>query len=236
VPDVLARLRRSEDERGLTLVEVLVAMLILAVVLMVATEFMIKATRQGSYIAQQSQAQQLNDTGMETATRLLRQAVYPVNGTSLNSSIITVATATKVQFTSRWSSTANASDTAFNTPVQQIVFQLNGTKLQYGTGAQNSCTAPAVCTYATPTANHTMVFGVQNAQGTATCPKNTGDGAAFHYWYVNPTGTLLPWSSATNTLSQISVVQIDLWTQTQAGGGPRPACVPLTNYVRLRNL
>jgi len=224
-----ARLRQPADDRGFTLVEVLVSMVILSVVLLLATEFMIKATRQGSYLAQETRAQQLNATGMETATRLLRQAVYPANGTSVNSTIITTALPSKVVFTSRWSSTA-----AVDTTIRQYALQLSGTNFQYGYGAQTATCTP-VCTYATPTANHTIVYGVQNAQGTSVCPANTGDGAAFHYWYVNAAGALAAWSSSTNTLNQIAVVQIDLWTQTRTGS-PKPACVPLTDYVRLRNL
>ncbi len=231
----LRRRDRSGGDRGFTLVEVLTATILLSIVLALVTQALIGAMQHASKLTQEAEAQNRNDTGMQLVTHLLRQAVYPVNGNSTNASVITVATPTKVQFTSRFSGTQSASQTAVDTPVKQYVFQLNGTKLQWGVGDQNACVGTGVCTYATPTANRAIVYGVQNAGKAAACPKNTGDGAVFHYWMVGPTGSLVPWSSSTSTVDKITVVQIDLWTQTQTDRN-RPACVPLTDYVQLRNL
>jgi hypothetical protein len=224
----------------MTLVELLVSMLLLVIVIGLATGAIIEALDRNSGVTQQSEAQTRNNVGMEQMTRSLRQAVLPTHGTKTNSTIITVAQPTQIQFTTRLSATdtAEAANT-WNTPVVQMKAQLNATShaLQWGTGAENStaCTdAATVCTYATPTVNKTLVYGVRNDQGTAVCPKNTGDGAVFHYWYVDPTGNLAAWSSPAHTLAEISVVQIDLWTQTQTGPN-KPACVPLTDYVQLRN-
>jgi len=233
---------RHRDTSGFTLVEVLVATTLLAVVIALSTGLVIKALDQNSNLQQQSEAQNRNDTGIEQLTRSLRQAVLPLNGTTTNSSIITVALPTQVQFTTRLTSTqtAQASPGVWASPIVQVKAQLDTSthQLKWGTGTQNACTAPAVCTYATASTIRPLANGVRNDLGSAVCPKNTGDGAVFHYWYVDANGNLALWSTSVaapyNTLASISVVQIDLWTQTQTGP-QKPDCVALTDYVRLRN-
>jgi prepilin-type N-terminal cleavage/methylation domain-containing protein len=223
---------QAGDDRGFTLVEVLVAMTLLSVVLGLTSTSLIGAIRHQSAVTQQTEAQNRNQTGMELATRLLRQAVFPKNGTNKNSSIITVATPTSLQFTSRLTATGAASLNAFDTPIRQFSLQLVGSDLRTGEGAESCSTTP--CTYATPTLNKTIVYGVRNAGLAAVCPANTGDGAVFHYFKIDLSGNLVPWVSGTDPLGSIFGVQIDLWTQTQQGS-QRPACVPMTNYVQLRN-
>jgi hypothetical protein len=188
---------------------------------------------------------------MEALTRALRQAVLPTNGTNKNSSIISVAQPTQIQFTTRLQGTTSAqSATNCNTVTgactwattpAQVLAQLNTTthKLMWGTAAEPaSCATP--CVYSTPTLTRTLIYGVRNNQGTSVCPKNTGDGAVFHYWYVDATGNLAAWSAANPSaptqaeLAKISVVQVDLYTQTQTGP-QKPGCVALSDYVQLRN-
>lgn len=228
--------RRRGGDDGLTLVELLVSTILLTIVISLATGALMVAMRQNSTIGQQTQAQTRNNVSVELLTRLLRQAVYPVNGNSANASMISVASATQLQFTSRMSSTSGATADPANATVQQFLFQLSGTTLKWGTGAQNTSCAgtTTVCTYATPTLSKDLAYGVQNAAGTSVCPANTSGGAIFRYFYVGSTGSLVPWISGTNTLDQIKVVRIDLWTQTQTGAR-RPTCVPITDYVELRN-
>ena len=249
---MLVRLRRKADNGGFTLVEVLVAMTLLTVVMALATGLIIRALDQNSNLGQRSEALQRNNAGMEQLTRALRQAVYPSNGTNKNASIITVASATQIQFTTRLQGTSNAQSSTncdtvtgscvwATTPVQ-VLASLNTTthNLQWGTGAQNAGTCATPCGYATPTLTRTLVYGVRNNQGSSVCPKNTGDGSVFHYWYVDPTGNLAAWSPAIAgsptqaELAKISVVQIELYTQTQIGP-QRPGCVAMSDYVQLRN-
>lgn len=231
----LARRARSRDG-GFTLVEMLVSITLLSIVLSLATGILIKVMRQNSNLMQQTEAQTRNNLGMEQATRALRQAVLPTNGTSKNSTVITIAQGNQIQFTTRLAGTSTANQAAFDTPVQALIkFDTTTHTLVWGIGTQNACTAPAVCTYATPTINRTLVRGVRNDGGSTVCSGNTfTDGAVFHYWYVDATGNLAAWSSTSNTLADISVVQIDLWTQTQTGA-QTPKCVGLTDYVQLRN-
>lgn len=230
-----ALFRARRGNAGFTLVEVLVATTILGVVLSLTTGVIIRAMDQNSNLTQESEAQNRNNIGMEELTRALRQAVFPTNGTNQTSTIITTATSTQVTFTTRLSSTAAASTSSMGTPVQ-FTAQFNTTKhtLVWGTGAENACTAPTVCTYATPTLSKTLVYGVRNDGGSTVCPADTSNSPVFQYWYTDPTGNLAAWVSGTNTLSQISTVQINLWTQTQTGP-QQPACVNLTDYVQLRN-
>ena len=240
---MITMLRKSRAEAGFTLVEILVATTLLTIVIALSTGLVIKALNQNSNLSQQSQAQNRNDTGMEQLTRGLRQAVFPTGGTNTNSSIVSTATGTQVTFTTRLQSTvdAQANPTAFGTTPVQVTAKLDTTahRLVWGVGAQ-SVSCPAVCTYATPSSWRPLVNGVRNDQGASVCPKNTGDGAVFHYWYVDASGNLAAWSAANPNaptqaeLAKISVVQIDLWTQTQTGPN-KPACVALTDAVKLRN-
>jgi prepilin-type N-terminal cleavage/methylation domain-containing protein len=241
---MFALFRRPRAATGFTLVEVLVAMTLLSIVLGLSTGLVIRALDQNSNVSQQAQAQQRNNTGMEQLTRALRQGIFPPNGgTNKNSSIITVAQPTQLQFTTRLQDTASAlsSPTAWGTMSSQVLVQLNTTthNLLWGTSAEPaSCGTP--CTYTTPALTRTLVYGVRNNQGSSVCPRNTGDGAIFHYWYVDPTGNLAAWSAANPAaptqaeLAKISVVQIELFTQTQTGP-QKPGCVALSDYVQLRN-
>lgn len=232
--------RLNGDATGFTIVEVLVAIMLLSVVMTLATGLVIKTIDQNSNLTQQGEAQNRNNIGMEQLTRALRQAVLPANGTKTTASIISDAQPTSVTFTTRLSSTAGASDTSINTPIVQVLAKFDTVThtLKWGTGNQNACTAPAVCTYATPTLTKTLVYGVRNDGGTAVCSANTSDGGVFHYWYVDPTGNLAAYSPSSppagKSVADISVVQIDLWTQTQTGP-QKPKCVALTDYVQLRN-
>ena len=232
---LFARLR-SRDV-GFTIVEVLVAAMLAVIVIGLSSGLVINALRQNSNLTQQTEAQNRNNIGMEQLTRALRQAVLPVNGTSKTASIISAAQPDYLQFTTRLSSTSGASDNAMSTPVVTVKAQFDTAThtLKWGTGTQNTCTAPNICTYATPALNKTLVYGVRNDGGSTACSAHTnGDSAVFHYWYVDATGNLAAWSSPAHTLAEISVVQIDLWTKTQTGP-QQPKCVALTDYVQLRN-
>jgi len=239
-------LRRREDSGGFTLVEMLISTTLVTIVIALSTGLIINALDHNSNLTQQSEAQNRNDIGVEQLSRALRQAVFPRNGTNTNSSIISIAEGKRLQFTTRLvnNQTAFANQNAWNTStsVVQVMAKLDTAKhqLQWGVGAQNSCTDPSLCTYATPSTARVLVAGVRNDQLASVCPKNTGDGNVFHYWYVDPTGNLAAWTPANPLaptqaeLAKISVVQIDLWTQTQTGP-QKPACVALSDYVQLRN-
>lgn len=241
---MLSQLRRSRSAHGFTLVEVLVATTLLTVVVALSTGLVINALDQNSNATQQSEAQNRNNTGMEQLTRGLRQAVFPTNGTNANSSIVSTATAAQVTFTTRLQSTAaaQASPNVWATTPVQVTAKLDTTthQLLWGVGAQNASCA-SVCTYAAPSIWRPLIYGVRNNQLSSVCPKNTDPtGAVFHYWYVDASGNLAAWSAAIPNsptqaeLAKISVVQIDLWTQTQTGP-QKPGCVALTDYVKLRN-
>src|SRR4051794_28374026 len=112
----LARVQGPHDQ-GMTLVEILIATMLLTMVIGLATGSLVVALDRQTNVSRATAAITSNQTGMELMTRLLRQAVYP-NGSSSSGPIITTATASQIVFTSRLSSTGSA--LAGNTaPVQQ---------------------------------------------------------------------------------------------------------------------
>jgi prepilin-type N-terminal cleavage/methylation domain-containing protein len=221
---------------GMTLVEVLTAMIILGIVLSLVTNALIGALHQQSNISQQTQAQNTNNAGMELMTRLLRQSVTNYNPPA-NTSIVTYADPTKIIFTSRLSGTSTASS-ADNTPVNAYVFALpsGSTSLQWG---QASCPSTGACT-ATPTPSHTIVTGVRNASGSTACSANTTGTGVFRYYWINqgtPTELTVQAGQTSLTatqLAEIQYIEIDLYTATKTGPSA-PACDPLQDYVELRN-
>jgi prepilin-type N-terminal cleavage/methylation domain-containing protein len=235
------RRRLAAADRGFTLVELLVAMMLLTIVVGLSTGSLISAIDQQSNLTQSTEAQSRNQVGMEMFSRLLRQATYPEQGTAANSTIISVADTNKIVFTTRPSSTTSAASTSISTPVRQYTFQLVGTNLQWGGADKTACASGSPCTYGTPTL-HTLVPGVRNAQGSSVCPANTGDGAVFHYAYFNSTGALVDatvpsgglTTATTPALKDVVYVRIELYTQTQTGP-KKPACMPMTDSVQLRN-
>src|SRR4051794_38918656 len=93
--------RQDASDRGMTLVELLVSMMLLTIVIGLATGLLINGMNRQSNIGQSTDAMNTNQNGMELMTRLLRQAVYP--NTSSNSAalpIISSATPTQIVFTS----------------------------------------------------------------------------------------------------------------------------------------
>ena len=225
--------RLRQDERGFTLVELLVTTILLTIVIGLSTGALINAIDQQSNVRQSTETQSRNQAGMERFTRLLRQAVYPEGGTSANSTIIQVAEANKIVFTSRLSGSGT-----INTTVRQYTFQLVNNNLQWGVADKTVCNAGSACSYGTPVLR-TLIAGVRNAQGSTVCPANTGDGAVFHYDYFNTSGALVdasnPVTAATTpALKDIVYVRAEVYTQLQ-DGPKKPACLALTDSVQLRN-
>lgn len=240
----LRMLTRGPDRAaGMTLVEVLTAMVVLGIVLTLVTKALIGALDQQSNVVQQTQAQNTNNAGMELMTRLMRQAVPAGSSTS----IISHADPSEIIFTSRLSSTGTATSACTGTvtncsisttPVNNYIFALptGSTSLQWG---QASCTGS---TCATPTLSHTLVTGVRNAAGSSACSANTTGSGVFRYYWINqgvPTeltnvvnGQSQPLTST--QLAEIQYIEIDLYTATKTGP-LAPACDPLQDYVELRN-
>lgn len=236
------RRRRSPADAGMSLVEVLVAAVLLTVVIGLATSFLMVALRKQSSLAQGSTAATSNQNGLETLTRVIRQGVYPT-GSSLTSSVIQTATAKKLVVTSRLSSTgtALAAPTLMNTPVKQYTFQLTGTTLYW---QQAGVTCTTTCTYGTPSALKPLITGVQTSS--AVCPNNTSftDGP-FHYATQDPVTGVMSVPAAPvpdvslaqtppNTLGSIVYVSVNLFTR-QATGPDTPGCNALSSYIQLRN-
>jgi prepilin-type N-terminal cleavage/methylation domain-containing protein len=235
-------LHSHRSDRGFTLVELLVSIVLLSIVLGLAATMLIGILRTQSKTSARSDAQQQNQTGMELLTRLLREADYP-SGASSTSTIVTSATDTQIVFTSRFSSTAAAlaGSTATLGTTQQFVFTLSGTTLKWASVAPNNACATSgvpngtLCTYTTPTASHLSISGVQNQAAANTCAGVTTPTPVFKYYAA---GTALNGALTTpvsaSQLANLNVVEIDLYTKTTSG--PLSVnCEPLTDYVSLRN-
>lgn len=230
---------------GMTLVEVLTAMIVLGIVLSLVTKALIAALDQQSNVTQQTQAQNTGNTGMELMTRLMRQAVLP-SGAASTATIINYADPTTITFTSRLTSTAtattactvtNCSTSTTLTPVSNYQFALPAgtTSIKWG---QASCSSG---TCSTPSLTHTLISGVRNAGGSAACTANTTGTGLFRYYWVNDQGTPTELTLQTGQtsltaqqLAEIQYIEIDIYTATQTGPNA-PACDPLQDYVELRN-
>src|SRR3954462_3047316 len=103
---MLMRRRQPPTDTGMTLVELLVAMVLLTVVIGLSTGSLIFVLGKQSNISQSSDAANQTQTGMELLTRVIRQGVYPT-GSSSTSTIIQTATATQLVITSRLSDSSS---------------------------------------------------------------------------------------------------------------------------------
>jgi prepilin-type N-terminal cleavage/methylation domain-containing protein len=224
----LSRLRRHTDD-GVTLVELVVVMSILPIVLGLSSMALINAMHLSTKTQMRVDAQQQNRTGFELLTRLLRQATYPQQGTSANSTVITVADTTQLVFTSRLAGTST---------VSQYKFSLVGTDLKWDYVGPSCATSP--CTYATPASSalkRTLIRGVRD--GTV-CPGAATPVGIFRYYGLNPIDGSLQTTPLTapvtgSNLANIAVVQITIYSKTRIGGDA-PACEPVTGQVNLRNV
>lgn len=230
----LMRRRRAAApaDAGMTLVELLISMVLLTTVVALATGFLTVALDKNSNLSQASVANQNNQTGMETLTRIIRQAVYPTGWTTNNPTIIQSGSSpTTLIVTSRLTST-----TAGDLIVRKYTFTLSGTTLYWQQADLVSCTTSGTCTYGTSSVQRPLIRGVQTS-GTV-CPVNTANtDGPFHYVYLDATGAPVSPPLATPSTTQlptISYVTINLYTKTQTGPSA-PACMPLTDYVELRN-
>jgi len=228
----LSELRR--EDTGMTLVETLIAVVLLAVVVALSTGFLTFVLDQQSNITQSSDATRVNQAGMERITRIVRQGVYPT-GSSANSTIIQSATPTQLVIASRLSATT--ANGVVDGTIRKYTFTLTGTTLYVQQADLVSCTSAGVCTWGTASAQKPLFRGVQNTGGTSVCPANTANtDGPFHYVYLDPS-TNLPTTVASPTAAQIptiTYVTINFFTQTQTGPH-KPACVALTDYVQMRN-
>lgn len=228
-----SRRTRAAADSGMTLVELLISMTLLAIVITLSTGFLTFALDKNSNLSQATSASNMNQTGMEILSRVIRQGVYPTGWTSNNPTIIQSGSSpTTLIVTSRLSSTGTVDST-----VRKYTFTLSGTTLYWQqANLVPPCSATGACTWATPTAQKVLMRGVQTSS--TVCPGNTAytDGP-FHYVQLNATGspvTLTDGSPTTTELPTISYVTINFYTQTQTGP-QKPACMPLSDYVDLRN-
>lgn len=230
---LLSRLWR--DDRGLTLPEVLMAMVITAIAVSIATTGLITVFRHGTKIEETTDASAQNRVGLELVTRLLRQATYPQWGDYANSTIVSVAEPRKIVFTGRFGTGAK----------RAYRFEVVDTSLLWGQSdpvcpaqspAEGSGNPP--CSYVQPTLGRTALRGLRNDVGGGICPGAPVDGGVFRYYERDATnGNLieLPNPVTGDRLARIASIQLDLFVKADPDA-PSTSCQQLQTHVKLRNL
>jgi prepilin-type N-terminal cleavage/methylation domain-containing protein len=235
---MMRRVREAlSNQRGLTLPELLVSMVLFATVGTIATTGIVTVLRNQTETNQRNASQAQNRVGVELFTRLLRQATYGQYGDYGNAYIITTAEPQRIVFHSRFGAA----------PELKYVFELVGSTLQWGSVAPTSCPNPppvpfsgdAGCLYPTyPTSTRAAVRGVRNAVGGGICPGAPADGTIFTYYEADATNgtlTLVPQPVEFDRLGRVASVGITLFTKENAATS-RPGCEVIQAQVKLRNL
>jgi type II secretory pathway component PulJ len=225
-------MKRLQDEEGMTIIEVLMAVVLMLVVVFVAVSGLVNLSRSSASAQLRTFSMQQNRVGLERLSYLLRQGTY-AQGVSTEqrnvNPIITSAGSNQVTFTSRGGGSSS---------VQQYTAAISGGNLTVG--KSTSCSGSPCTTWSAPT-QRTLVTGVQNS-ATGPCAAKNADGVTFRYYSSDSgQGALveIPLTTdpltANGTLAQIDTVQITLWTQ-ESGGGVSKTCEPLQARVNIRNL
>jgi prepilin-type N-terminal cleavage/methylation domain-containing protein len=224
------RTRQERDERGMTLVETLVAMMLLTIVIGLATGALILVLGKNSNVTQASDAATQNQTAMELLSRVARQGVYP-SGSSKTSTIIQSGSNTNTLIvTSRLSGTSSVSS-----QVSKFTFTLSGTTLYWQQADLVAGSCSTTCTYGTATTQKALIRGIRNNSGAAVCPTNGSTDGPFHYAYMDAaTGLPVTTQDPTTRLGTIVYVTLNFYTQTQTGP-QKPSCTLLSDFVELRN-
>ena len=246
------RARLRSEESGLTLIELLIASILMLVVIGVATDGLFNLTRSSTAAQLHSFSLTQNRVGVERLTYLLRQATYGPNvsdtaGNRATNPIIAYASPNKLIFTSRGAGES--------TPTR-FTAELVGNTLKL---TRSTCTLSAdgkTCTWVDGPASD-LVQNVKNAVdgpcGTGGASNKNADGHTFRYFATNsPTAALQEVNTDAGPLidssdvqagqpgsdiplSTIDTVQISLWTQ-ESGAGVSNTCESLSERVNIRNL
>jgi prepilin-type N-terminal cleavage/methylation domain-containing protein len=227
-------MRRRRDDRGMTLVETLVAMILLTVVVGLATGSLIVALDKQSNVRQSTEDTTSTQNAVELMSRVVRQGVYPTGSSTTSSIVQSGSSPTQLIVDSRLSSTASANQNQMTSTITQYTFYVSGTTMFWKQGTV-TCNG-ATCTVGTQTTPKVLIRGVRTT--TAACPANTAytDGP-FHYVTLDATGAVVSPAWGTPTAAQLNsiyYVTVNLFTEV-ATGPHAPACTSLADYVQLRN-
>ena len=229
---------RRGSEAGTTLVEMLVATVMLTMVLVMATTGFVTLMHTNNTATSRTSTQADNRAGLEFVTRLLREATYGERLDRTNSTIVTDAEPTQLVFYSRLGTNALSTQNL-------VLFDPVAHELRWG---QSQPTCPALisspCSYSMPAATTVLVRFMRNAPA-GSCAGENPDGAVFRYFIngvvdTNP-GVLLQPAPADATgqvlgvrLKDVSSVELELWTD-QIPNVPNPGCESLSSVTSLRN-
>ncbi len=110
--------RLRDDETGVTLVELLVAMAISTIVMGPVLASFIAVSRSATFAQDEIQAQNLGRVGLERVTRFVRQATYPEDKTPSNSTLFDRAEGNRIVY---------FADIDNDGEVERVRFELVGT-------------------------------------------------------------------------------------------------------------
>jgi type II secretory pathway pseudopilin PulG len=231
--------RLAREERGFTLIEVLIAGSLLIVVLGVALDGLFTLSRSSTKAQVQTFSAQLNRVGMERLTRLLRQAVLPPAAPPTDPPndklIVTAADGNSMSFYSRLGGSGTAGDV--NNTIYKFTVDLSGTRVRVGRSACTPDVSTGKCTWPAPVMS-TLITGVRNATADQVCSKQGGaaNTPLFNYYQEAANNGSLAQLDPTQPIpvGQVVAVAINLFTQIPAAGDPK-TCQPLVQQVELRN-
>jgi prepilin-type N-terminal cleavage/methylation domain-containing protein len=228
------RSRRLPDDRGVSLVEMLVAIVVLSIVMGITTTAFITSMRNSTMNSERAEAQASNRVGLERVLRIMRQAAYPENADYSNSTVVWQATTERVSFYAHVKA---------NEPVSRVVLehQADGT-IRMGVSEPDCSGGPLVqCDYTEPEPTQIVAKYVRNGPATL-CQNESADHAVFRYYSAAPMGGGLVDITPTVTgtalqgvrLKDIASIGVELYTDKRPGVAA-PDCELLSGTVKLRN-
>jgi prepilin-type N-terminal cleavage/methylation domain-containing protein len=222
------------DDRGVSLVEMLVAIMLLAIVTSITTSAFIIAMKNSSMNQERTEAQSSNRVGLERVLRLLRQAAYPQQASYADSTIVWQATTDRIVFYAHVKA---------NQPISRVVLehQSDGTIRMGVTEPDCPVGSTTQCDYDLPVPTQVVARYVRNGEGSA-CRNESADHALFRFYSaapfggglvdITPTVTGTPLAGA--RLKDVASIGVELYTD-KIPGEPAPDCELLRGTVKLRN-
>jgi prepilin-type N-terminal cleavage/methylation domain-containing protein len=224
-------------DRGTTLVEMLVSMVLLTIVTGIATSAFIVVMQNYRVNTERTEAQASNRVGLERMLRLIRESTYPQRADWSQSTIVLEAETDRMVFAAHASSDPNA-------PVSRVVIEQNVADGTVRMGVSNP-TCPAdpneACTYTTPVAKQVVASYVRNGVASA-CRNEPADHAFFRYYAAAPDlGALVEITPSVTgqplegvRLKDVASVRIEMYAD-KLPGKTAPDCELLSGTVKLRN-
>jgi type II secretory pathway pseudopilin PulG len=217
-----SRMPRLRDDRGVTLIELALVILLLTITAGAAFNFLFATQRHEARISNATQQDQAARTGMERVARALREARYPQGMDYTNSAIFEAGGTLDTTFYSD----ANNDDLAERTRIYLV-----GTTLYKSYVVPNCTTTP--CGYPGAAVATKIIDDVKN--GIATACGRTSTKPMFTYYKKIAGGGSQEANPGANINEIVDIFQVKITLQVQKSSVNAPACQTLETTVQLRN-